>query len=329
MSIPVALIIFNRPNLTERVFKEISKTRPSKLFIIADGPRIDYPEDIEKCAETRAVVEQVDWDCEVFKKYSDINLGCGHGPAGGISWVFEHVESAIILEDDCIPSTSFFRYCEELLAQYRDDDRVMMVSGRNHLGIRDVENSYYFNNIGSTWGWATWRRAWKYYDIKVRLWPILRETTWLEDILGDPRAVVHWSKIFEKAYKDGGDVDYWDYQWSFACWAQNGLAITPKVNLITNIGFGEIATHTTYALSPHRYTHIDEMEFPLQHPAYMARDKEAEMDLIDNLLGPTDSYKKIEPKQSLMSRVRGRLSTVTPDPLRKQVRSFLSKLESR
>ena len=160
MNSPVALIIFNRADTTEKVFAEIAKARPEKLFLIADGPRSNRPDDIGKCKAARAVIDRVDWDCKVYKNYSDTNMGCGLRPATGISWVFEYVDEAIILEDDCVPSQSFFRYCSELLNKYRDDERMMTISGmKTDYGQKQRPYSYSFRLTPQTCGgWATWRR---------------------------------------------------------------------------------------------------------------------------------------------------------------------------
>ena len=230
----VALIIFNRPDFAARVLAEIAKARPPRLFLIADGPRPDHPEDAAKCAAARAAAEcQIDWKCEVIKSYSDANLGCGQRPASGISWVFEQVEEAIILEDDCVPHPSFFRYCDELLERYRDDERVMQIAGNNaHFGARRGSDSYFFSrhNICAG-GWASWRRAWKHFDYGMKLWPVLRQTGWLRSTVGNERAAEYWKKKFQEGYEGGSSVNYWDYQWTFACWAQHGLTVIPSVQI--------------------------------------------------------------------------------------------------
>ncbi len=274
MDTAVALIIFNRPDTTRRVFAEIARARPRKLFVIADGPRAQYPTDAEKCAAARAVTEQVDWDCEVLTNYSEVNMGCKLRPSTGISWVFEHVEEAIFFEDDCLPHQTFFRYCAELLERYREDERVMMISGDNFQdGQSRTPYSYYFSRYVHCWGWATWRRAWRYFDVEIKLWPTLRETSWLLDILGDEEAVLYWRSIFDSVF-EGRISKAWDYQWLFACWAQNGLAVTPDVNQVSNIGVGDDATHT--ASGSMINLPVAAMEFPLRHPPFMLRHREAD-----------------------------------------------------
>jgi len=304
MNTPVALIIFKRPDTTARVFAEIARAKPPKLFLIADGPRPDRPGEAEKCAAVRAIVERVDWKCEVFRNYSDVNLGCGRRPATGIGWALEDVDEAIILEDDCVPHPTFFRFCEELLEMYRNDERVMHIGGADfQFGHKRGPFSYFFSRHNVCFGgWATWRRAWKHHDIGIKLWPELRNTAWLLDILGDPRAGEYWRRIFDRAYAGRGNVDYWDYQWNFACWAQNALALLPNTNLISNIGFGEGATHTRYANGPFGNIPSHEMVFPLQHPSCLVRGKEADQCFIEQYIprnGP-----------SVYRRFRSRISAV-------------------
>lgn len=278
---PVALILFNRPEETRRVFAEIARARPSRLFVIADGPRPDHPDDVERCQAARVVTEQVDWECEVYRNYAEVNLGCGLRPASGISWVFDEVEEAIILEDDCVPRPSFFRFCGELLERYRDDDRVMMIGGRYDQyskteWARLFRYSYTFAHSHTNWGWATWRRAWRQFDIEMKQWPRMRESSWLVDMFEDRRVADAWARIFDKFHAMGQETHAWDIQWTFCCFARRGLAILPRTHLVSNVGFGEDATHTRRqdtarergALLP------SDMAFPLVHPPAVARDVE-------------------------------------------------------
>jgi hypothetical protein len=278
MNTPVALLIFNRPECTERVFEAIRQAKPSQLLAIADGPRPDRPEDIAKCAAARAIIDRVDWDCEVLKNYADTNLGCGVRPATGISWVFDRVETAIILEDDCIPHPDFFQYCDELLTRYRDDERVMHISGNNFWASKyQYEDSYLFSRYTLSWGWATWRRAWQHYDFDMKIWLQMtpdRQHQLLQDLLGDEHAVKTWTRIFHDA--SSRDLGCWDYQWTLACWLQGGLGIVPQVNLVTNIGFDADATHTRSADTnsadcPQLSLPATAIGFPLQHPELVAR----------------------------------------------------------
>ncbi len=212
MGTPIVLIIFNRPETTKQVFAAVANAKPAQLFIIADGPRTDRPDDLGKCAAARKITERIDWNCEVYRNYSDVNLGCGHRPATGITWAFEKVEEAIILEDDCVPDPTFFRFCEELLEKYRYDERIMMIGGRNNLpSDKQHRCSYHYARIPNCWGWATWRRAWQYHDMELKLWAELRNTRWLSDVFGNEAAVTHWSSKFDRAYAAASNVDYRDH----------------------------------------------------------------------------------------------------------------------
>lgn len=267
---PVAFIIFNRPDTTERVFAEIAKAKPPKLLVVADGPRENRPGEAEKCATTRAIIERVDWPCEVLTNFSDVNLGCKKRVSSGIDWVFDNVEEAIILEDDCLPDPNFFRFCEEMLERYRHDQRIGMISGDNfQLGGRHGEDSYYFSKYVHIWGWATWRDRWHgVYDVSMAHWPMVRDNGRLPDLVFDKDEAGYWAGIFERVYQGG--IDTWDYQWVFANWVEGRLSILPSVNLISNIGFGVDATHTT-GTSPLANLPTEPMQFPLVHPALRAR----------------------------------------------------------
>lgn len=266
---PVVFIIFNRPETTEKVFERIREAKPPKLLVVADGPRKNVPGEAEKCEAARTIIKRADWDCEVLKDYSDVNLGCGRRLASGITWAFEQVEEAIILEDDCLPHSMFFRFCEELLNRYRNDERIMSITGQNvQKGHKRTEYSYYFSRYSHCWGWASWRCAWKYYDFKMKLWPEIQGGNFLRNIFQDPKALKNWERVFQNVYE--GQIDTWDYQWTFACWIQNGLAIIPEVNLVSNIGFGEESTHTREK-SDFSNVSTHAIAFPLVHPPFVMR----------------------------------------------------------
>lgn len=237
----VVFLIFNRPDTTARVFETIRRAQPPRLFVIADGPRPDHPSDAEKCATARSVIDQVDWDCEVLTNYADTNLGCGRRVSSGLDWVFEMVEEAIILEDDCVPHPTFFRFCEEVLERYRDDERVMMITGTNVLPKLDIHESYLFSRYFNIWGWATWRRAWKKYDFSMTDWERLRAQKQVRYFYPQPYMVKHVTEMFDLIYAKR--IDSWDIQWFYCCLFNNGLCVVPRVNLVSNIGM--VGTHTT------------------------------------------------------------------------------------
>ncbi|MCS3824359.1 hypothetical protein [Salinibacter ruber] len=276
---PVLLLIFNRPDLTEQVMEQIRKAEPAKLFIGADGPRADHPGDKRNCQQARDVATRVDWDCEVHTLFRGENLSCKQAVSSAISWFFEHVEAGIILEDDCVPHPSFFPYCAELLERYRNDDRVMVVSGNNFQPEETTwESSYYYSIYNHCWGWATWRRAWQHYDGDIADWSDLRDTEWLEGWVGSEEGAKYWTGIFDQVAQDA--VDSWAYPWTFSCWAEHGLSILPQTNLVTNIGFGERATHTknTEGTDGESDGHrpARSLSFPLSHPNRIVRDYEAD-----------------------------------------------------
>ncbi len=273
-SAPVALIIFKRPELTAKVFEAIRQAQPSTLVVIADGARANKKDEAEACAAARAVTEKVDWPCRVVRHYSDKNLGCRDRVSSGLDLVFNEFDRAIILEDDCVPELSFFRFCEELLERYRNDERVMAISGDNfQFGNRQIEHSYYFSRYPHVWGWATWRRAWQHYDVKITNWPQMRKDGWLVQLLQDNAAVKFWQASFQSVYDR--QIDTWDHQWTYACWQQNGLTALPRTNLISNIGFGTEATHTKRN-SRFSKMAVSPMRFPLSHPPQVVRDEQAD-----------------------------------------------------
>ena len=271
---PVVLLIFNRPDMTARVFDAVAAARPERLLVVADGPRPGVAGDAEACAAARTVTERVDWPCEVKRDYSKANLGCARRVSSGLDCVFGQVEEAIILEDDCVPDPSFFAFCEELLARYRDDERVMAISGDNFQGARRRgAYSYYFSIFPHCWGWATWRRAWRHFDLAMAKWPEFRDSDRLAGLFHDPGAVRYWRDIFEGARN--GEFDSWAYPWTFSCWAHGGLTVLPNVNLVSNIGFDERATHTAGG-APGAAIPTRPMQFPLRHPPAVVRDRAAD-----------------------------------------------------
>jgi hypothetical protein len=267
---PIAFLVFNRPDTTARVFAEISKVKPRKLLVVADGPRPNRHEEAGRCAAVRSVIEKVDWDCEILKNYSDINLGCKCRVSSGLDWIFSTVDRAIVLEDDVIPHPTFFRFCDELLEKYAEDERVGAICGCNFQdGMERTPYSYYFSRYNHCWGWASWARAWSHYDVGMRLWPEVRDGGYLRSMVGDSECLEHWHTAFQTVYE--GKLDTWDYQWTFACWAKNMLAVLPQVNLVTNIGFSREATHTTDPASRVAEKPMGCLSFPLAHPVIVMR----------------------------------------------------------
>lgn len=324
MRTPVAFIIFNRPDTTARVFAEIARARPPKLLVVADGPRAERPDEAELCRAARSVVARIDWDCEVLTNFSDVNLGCRDRVASGLTWVFEQVEEAIILEDDCLPDPTFFPFCEELLERYRTDERVAMICGSNfQQGHPRSPYSYFFVRHTTVWGWATWRRAWAHFGAGMETWRELRETSWLDDLLVNPVAAKYWREVFDAVHDRVGEVgENWDYPFFFTWWARHALAVSPEINLVSNIGFGPGAAHTREVIDTMAALPTRELRFPLRHPPYMRLDRAA-----DNF-----AFRQICPwlieHQSLYWRLRGRLTGALPQPVRESVKRWRARLGS-
>jgi hypothetical protein len=279
---PVAFILFNRPDKTAQSFARIREVRPAQLFLIADGPRPDHPTDADNCNAARAIVERIDWPCTVERNFAESNLGCKHRVSSGLDWVFEQVDAAIIIEDDIVPDLAFFRFAQELLNRYQNDTRIMHISGRNDLGCLDQDPySYFFSRLTHIWGWATWRRAWRTYNVEAMGWT--PETRAL--VNSDWAGRTTLPAIFDRVHR--GEIDTWDYQWLLNVILQSGLSIIPTHNLVSNIGFGAGATHTTN--SNHRLAKLptQTMRFPLTHPPYVYINPIYETDLLSDLRQPT------------------------------------------
>lgn len=269
----VLLIIFNRPETTKIVFDAIRKVKPTRLYIAADGPRPNVIADSTKCKEARDIVNKIDWKCEVKTLLREENLNCGVGPSSAFTWFFAHEEEGIILEDDCLPSQSFFWFCQELLERYRHDKRIMHIGGNNFLNgwQKDHDYSYYFSRSGHIWGWATWRRAWNMFDYNIGLYRELKEKEFFNDFFLNHFEKFYRLRKFDKT-SNNTQIDWWDYQWDFARYINSGLAIVPQFNLVKNLGFGEDATHTQDINSKSAKMEAMEIDLPLKHPPFMIRD---------------------------------------------------------
>lgn len=265
LNTPIAFFIFNRPDTTQIVFETIRKAKPKQLFIVADGARNNRPGEDNLCEQTRAITENIDWECEVKRNYSQVNLGCKKRVSSGIYWVFENVEQAIFLEDDCLPSDSFFRYCQDLLEHYRDNENVMLISGNKVLYDYTLKNtSYYFSNFAHIWGWASWRRAWKHYDLNMSDWNSINQINFLKRVIPNKMGVKYWQLILDEVYN--GHINTWDYQLQYMLWKRNGLSIVPAKNLVVNIGFNNVdATHTKSSGGLYSKMKLEEINFPLIH----------------------------------------------------------------
>ncbi|WP_295712887.1 nucleotide-diphospho-sugar transferase [Mucilaginibacter sp.] len=270
----VLFIIFNRPDTTKRVFSQIRKAKPPRLYIAADGPRVTKPNEAELCKQARAIVSEIDWDCQVQTLFKDVNAGCKNGVSSALDWFFSHEDEGIILEDDCLPADTFFKYCDELLEKYRFDTRIRHIGGSNLQGGKIWgDASYYYSNMTHVWGWAGWRRVWKEYDKNLSRYDENDVRSVLSNIFDEPLIVDAWEEIFKEM--KGGLIDTWDYQLTFTNFFNNSLSIIPNHNLISNIGFGVNATHTTHADSAESNIPVVEIG-QITHPVYMVPQKQAD-----------------------------------------------------
>jgi hypothetical protein len=262
---------------TAAVFEAIKMARPTRLYVSADGPQEGRPGETENCDKVRKIATAVDWECDLKTLFRKENIGCGAAVSSGLDWFFENEEMGIILEDDCLPNQSFFRFCQELLCRYKDDERIMHIAGTNFLSgwQRDSDYSYYFSYYGSIWGWATWRRAWKKYDVNIRHYPEIKYKDYILDIFGSRSQARRKEQDFDSIMS--GKLDTWDYQWMFARYINYGLSIIPELNLVSNIGFGKsIRDSNAETRSRKANMQTFELEFPLRHPFFVIRDKQTD-----------------------------------------------------
>jgi len=287
---PILFLIFNRPDTSERVFEAIRKAKPTRLYVAADGPREGNENDLLNCPKTRAVVK-VDWDCEVKLLFREQNLGCKQAVSQAITWFFEQEEQGIILEDDCLPHPSFFPYCETLLEYYKNEDRVMLISGDNFQNGKVIgDNSYYFSRYNHIWGWASWRRAWQHYDVDMKSFPEMKKQEFLNAIFPNKKVQDFWMQKFETSYNK--QINTWDYQWTYCVFKEKGISILPNTNLISNIGFGDNSTHTANINKRLANLPITEISFPLTHPAKIEINHKADMYTFTHIFKPS-FFKKI------------------------------------
>lgn len=261
----VLFLIFNRLDVTKQVFQAIRQAKPPRLYLAADGARKNTEGEAEKVIAVREyVLQNVDWDCEVKTLFRDKNLGCKYAVSGAIDWFFEQEEMGVILEDDCLPSQSFFWFCEELLKRYKDDMRVWHVSGNNFQnGVVRGDSDYYFSKYNHIWGWATWANRWRHYDVEMSDFSMFEEQQQILSIFTKKSSQKYWADVFQKV--SNNKIDTWDYQWTYTVLANSGLSILPNRNLISNMGFGEEATHTLDAGSRYSKLKKHNISLPMAH----------------------------------------------------------------
>lgn len=307
--IPVLLTIFNRPDKTRAVMENLRQIKPKRLFVAADGPRLDCPQDKEKCLMARKEATTVDWDCDIKTRFLDDNIGCDPAVSSAIDWFFQHVGYGIILEDDCIVHPHFFAFCGELLVRYSDDTRIMQISSLSPYAVRELPYDYHFSRIfRCSGGWATWRRAWKYYTSDMHRYSDAEAFTILKAYHPDHYKCL-WLYRLLLEFK-GGSLRYpywvhWDFQWNLACSAQNGLCIVPEKNLMDNIGFDEESTNTRKKNPVFINLQIQPLRFPLRHPQFVYADNQPEKTLEKRI------YRSLSFKSRIMYLLRRSIGTIS------------------
>lgn len=301
METPIAFFIFKRPDTTRRVFETIRQVKPKQLFVIADGPRVDRPEESALCEATRNIIYQVDWDCDLQKNYATTNLGLIKRFKSGLDWVFENIDRCIILEDDCLPDPSFFRFCSELLKRYENDKNIFSITGHNHLGEwQSSKSSYFFANYFDCWGWATWRRVWENYDPEMQLWADPRSREKVRSVIADDQQFRNRAKVMDMAFNQ--DIS-WDYPFFFMSLLNEGLTITPSKNLIHNIGFGVGASNTKSKNDKRSKVVASKLNFPLVHPQSITVDREYDYLRYKKVWRRTAKGRVIQAMRSLKKRI--------------------------
>jgi hypothetical protein len=247
LNTPILFCIFSRPEVTRHVFEMIRKAKPPRLYISCDGPRKNFPVEKKMIDMTKKIVSNIDWPCKVKRLYRKKNLGCKKAMSSGISWFFKHEECGIILEDDCLPNLDFFFFCEKMLKRFRNKKEIFTITGNNFVSDKiNFKNSYYFSKYFQCWGWATWRSRWKFYQGNLNFWPKFKQSDEWKNLMHYKNEKDYWNEIFNLVYNN--KIDSWAYPWTCCIMYYKGLTVTPKVNLVTNIGFNQSATHTKQQL---------------------------------------------------------------------------------
>jgi hypothetical protein len=266
--IPVLIIPFRRPDKIKLLIKALALVQPKNVYILCDGPRPNNPEEARLVAESRRIATDIAWPCKIYTHFKETNVGLTPNVVEGIDWFFSQVEAGIIFEDDCIPDPSFFTFCAELLERYKDDTRVMHISGNNfQQGRVHGDGSYYFSHYSHSWGWATWRRAWIQYHDAIAHFDTYDKTGRINELPFSRAAKKFWMKLLR-------NTAIWDSRWLYTTWYARGLCILPNQNLVSNIGFGADATHTL-KLSPQANVATRSLS-NIIHPSSMAVSTEAD-----------------------------------------------------
>lgn len=258
---PILFIIFKRTDQTKRVFDAIRRAKPARLYIVSDGARVDVENESDLVLRCRELTEKIDWECIVSRLYRERNMGSAFSIPDAITWFFSNEERGIVLEDDCLPATTFFTYCETLLKKYENDNRVSWINGTNINFQCDEDESYQFTSYPNSWGWASWRRVWQSHDQTMSHWLSIRNKRHSPVNLHGFKNKLYWRTVFDWAAK----FPNWDYRVVCSCMLAGGVACSPRINQVKNIGIGdEFAVHTRKEDKSLGELNTEEMQFPMR-----------------------------------------------------------------
>jgi len=269
INIPVVLIGFNRPEAIKEVFNCIKAAKPKKFYVSIDGPRHNTPGEDQLVENVKKIVQQVNWECETHYKYNDVNLGAEVTVSEAVTWTLENEECVIVLEDDMVAPLSFFWFAEEMLIKYKDDHRIITVSGSNFTPTVLPDNTdYFFSKYGNSWGWATWKRSWEKFNLYVNDFDKYLYGTAINSLVNSHSEKRFWRRRIKSMKKKGAGNNTWDFCWAYIRFKEQGLTVIPKNNLISNIGiFGLHARGQRV----HHYRPVDNNYVVVNHPKKVER----------------------------------------------------------
>ena len=269
LNAPILLIAFNRPETTKAVLDKIKQAKPAKLYVAIDGPRPDHQDEEKLVREVIKLIEEIDWVSNINTNYNTSNKGAEITVSSAVSWVLEKEEYIIVMEDDIIAPVAFFKYAEQMLMRYKDDERVAMISGCNYTPI-NLKNDfdYLFGIYGHTWGWATWRRSWKKFSLYITDIDDYLNENFIRSISHSRKELKYISNYFKRLKRIPTGQHTWDNCWFYYRLTHNKLSIIPRVNLISNIG-----VHGLHARgkTKHHYRDFDQNYIANKHPDKVER----------------------------------------------------------
>ena len=298
LNTPLLIIVFNRPDKTKDLIKTLEKIKPKKLYVSADGPRIDSTKDKKLCNEVRELFKNINWDCDLKLKFSEKNLSCKKNVIDSINWLFSCEDEGIILEDDCVPSISFFGFCETLLEKYRNNNKVMQINGTNLDADYEslTKNSYFFSKFNHVWGWATWKRAWKLFDNKFENYEENKLNKKILNYFEDKNISDWMTRYFDAAFM--GKDNIWSSHWAYTILNYNGLCATPSKNLVKNVGFdGSGTSGKSKLFNEYSNTRLEEIE-NIIHPDQIVYNFD-----FDKLVY-YEKINKIDPRASKLNKIK-------------------------